>query len=323
LTFWGDFRGWTLGRPSLLARQELAAGGKPHHDDLATPGYPPHESPWQMTVPLIILGTCSIFVGLIFDAGPIKVSALHSMDAWLEPVFAGVTGGAVKVKEGAEGLEWPLAAGGVLAFVLGSGLAYWMYIMEKGEPAKRMAAAAPGLHQLVYEKWHVDELYDATVVAAVDALADTSSAWDQTVVDGAVAKVPSLLVSALGSVLRLFQTGVVHFYAMMMAIGLFAFGWFFAMPHARLTVDTAADTKGDYVVQAAPGMGYTYRWDSDADGKYDNDKFSEQATVKIHLAEGASQKVKVEVQNAFGLHATAEVPLARATPPKVVQVGQN
>jgi NADH-quinone oxidoreductase subunit L len=322
LTFWGDFRGWTLGRPSLLAKQELKEGHV-HHEDLSSPGYPPHESPWAMTVPLIVLGTCSIFVGLIFNAGPIKVPALHSMDAWLEPVFAGVSGGAVKIREGAGELEWPLAAGGVLAFVIGSGLAYWMYILEKGEPAKRAAAAAPGLHQLVYEKWHVDELYEVTVVAAVDALADTSAAWDQTVVDGIVAKAPSLIVSALGSVLRLFQTGVVHFYAMMMAIGLFAFGWFFAVPHAMLTVDLgAADAKGDFVVHAAPGMGYGYRWDSDADGKYDNDKFSEQSTLKIHLTEGGSQKVKVEVQNAFGFHATAEVPLTRPQPnaPPTAQV---
>jgi NADH-quinone oxidoreductase subunit L len=184
---------------------------------------------------------------------------------------------------------------------------------------------APALHQLVYEKWRVDELYDVTVVAAVDALADTSAAWDNAVVDGVVAKAPSLLVSGAGFLLRLFQNGVVHFYAAMMAIGLFAFGWFFAVPHARLTVDArAADTKGDYVVQAAPGMGYAYRWDSDADGKYDNDKFTDQTTVKIHLTEGGSQKVRVQVQNAFGLHATAEVPVNRpAPPPKPVQLGQN
>jgi NADH-quinone oxidoreductase subunit L len=324
LTFWGDFRGWTLGRPSILAKQELKDGHE-HHEDLATPGYPPHESPWQMTVPLIILGTCSIFVGLIFNAGPIKVPELHSMDSWLEPVFTGVSAEAVTVRLASDALEWPLAAGGVLAFVLGSGLAYWMYILERGEPARRAADAAPGLHQLVLDKWRIDELYDNTVVAAVDALADTSAAWDQAVVDGVVAKAPSLIVSASGSVLRLFQNGVVHFYAGMMAIGLFAFGWFFAWPHARLTVDsTAGDSKGDYVVQAAPGMGYWYRWDSDADGKYDSDKFSEQTTLKIHLAEGGSQKVRVQVQNAFGLHTTAEIPVARAAPPpKPVQLGQN
>ncbi len=83
LTFWGEFRGWTVGRPSLLAKQELAApkhaeandhaldpshdteldeadDAHEHHEDLSQPGYPPHESPWQMTVPLIILAAFSV-----------------------------------------------------------------------------------------------------------------------------------------------------------------------------------------------------------------------------------------------------------------------
>jgi NADH-quinone oxidoreductase subunit L len=315
LTFWGDFRGWTIGRPSLLARAEAHDphdGDHEHHEDLSTPGYPPHESPWQMTVPLIILATCSIFVGLFFNAGPIKVPALHSMDTWLEPVFADV-GGAIKVREGAEHLELLFAALGVGAFVVGSGIAYWMYILEKGEPAKRLALAWPGLYRLVYEKWRVDELYDATVVLAVDALADTFEWFDRTFVDVVIAKIPALLVSGTGSVIRLFQNGIVHFYAAMMAVGLLAIGWFFAFPHALLSVDrTGVDTHGDYVVKAAPGMGYQYRWDSDGDGKPDNDKYSEKSDVKIHLNEKQSQNVRVEVMNAFGFHATASVPLERA-----------
>ncbi len=96
LTFWGDFRGWTVGRPSFVATHERraapadddeptragAADGapaaasprsglereheEPHHvEDLAQPGRAPHESPWQMTVPLIILATFSLFAGVL------------------------------------------------------------------------------------------------------------------------------------------------------------------------------------------------------------------------------------------------------------------
>jgi NADH-quinone oxidoreductase subunit L len=95
VTFWGEFRGWTVGRPSLLAKQELvagssagvpaAAGGGAHGrapsdendddddedagrhptEDLSQPGYPPHESPWPMTVPLIILAAFSLFAGVL------------------------------------------------------------------------------------------------------------------------------------------------------------------------------------------------------------------------------------------------------------------
>jgi NADH-quinone oxidoreductase subunit L len=322
MTFWGDFRGWTIGRPSLLAKEEVAHDSHAEHD-LSAPGYPPHESPWQMTVPLIILSTCSIVVGFIFNAGPIKIEALHSMDHWLEPVFSGVTS-AVQVREGAEGLEIPLAVSGVLAFVVGSGLAYWMYIARNGEPAKRAAEAAPGLYQFLYDKWRIDELYDNTIIAAVDALADTSAAWDRTVVDGLIAKVPALLVAASGSILRALQNGVVHVYAAMMAVGLLAFGWFFAFPHALVTIDKSTlVASGDVVVHAAPGMGYQYRWDSHGTGQFDSPKFTDQASVKVHLKEGQTQIVRLEVVNVFERHATLDVPLSRAATPQPMQLGQN
>jgi NADH-quinone oxidoreductase subunit L len=325
LTFWGDFRGWALGRPSLLAKAELAEAERhghddqAHHEDLSTPGYPPHESPWEMTVPLIILATCSIFVGLFFNAGPIKSEALHSMETWLEPVFMNV-GSAVQVKEKGEGLEYWLLVPGVVAFLVGSLLAYWMYVSKKGEPAKKLALAAPQLYQLVYDKWRIDELYEVTVVLMVDALADTSEWFDRTFVDGIISKLPALVVAAAGSVLRVFQNGVVHFYAAMMAVGLLSFGWFFAWPHAVLTV--ATEPHGDFVVSAAPGMGYQYRWDT-GNGKLDTQKFSGQSTLKIHLEEQKSQQIRVEVVNAFGLQAKAAVPITRPAAPKPIQLGLN
>jgi NADH-quinone oxidoreductase subunit L len=322
LTFWGDFRGWALGRPSLLAKSEVHdAGDHAHHDDLTSPGFPPHESPVAITVPLIILATCSIFVGLFFNAGPIKSESLHSMESWLEPVFADV-GGAIKLREDAEHLELPLLIPGVFVFLLGSLGAYWMYIVKKGEPAKQLVAAAPGVYRFLCDKWRVDELYDATVVLMVDALADTAEWFDRTFVDGIIAKLPALLVAASGSVLRTFQNGVVHFYAAMMSVGLLAFGWFFATPHAILTVDP--EPRGDFVITAAPGMGYKYRWDVNGDGKFESEKFSyDRVTLKVHLDEQQSRHVRVEVVNAFGLHATATVPISRPAAPKPVQLGQN
>ena len=151
MTFWGDFRGWTLGRPSLLAAAEARAAhgdGEHHEEDLTTPGRPPHESPWQMTVPLIILATCSIVVGLIFNAGPIKVEALHSMDHWLEPVFEPVDEvgrAAVTEPRGSRGRS----RRGHPRLPRGSGLAYWMYVLERGQPAERVAEAMPGLYRLL------------------------------------------------------------------------------------------------------------------------------------------------------------------------------
>jgi len=322
MTFWGDeFRGWTIGRPSLVAAH-ASDDHDHHHDDLSVPGAAPKESPWQMTVPLIILATCAVVAGLIFNAGPINIPALHSMDHWLEPVFEPVAR-TVRLSEGAEGLTWPLAGGGILAFIIGTGVAYWMYIMEAGRPAEALADAAPGLYRLLLDKWRIDELYDATIIAAVDALADTSAAFDQTIVDGIVAKVPALLVSLFGSILRAFQTGVVHVYAAFMVIGLAFFGWFFVFPHPAATVTAVGKDTGDYIVTAAPGMGYQYRWDADGNGQFDSERTSDQMSVKVHLDEGKTQNVRVEATSAFGFSNSAAIPITRAASVKPMQLGLN
>ncbi len=75
----------------------------PHHEDLSTPGYPPHESPWQMTVPLIVLATFSVFAGFL-NPGFVKVE--KPMDHWLEPVFKAATEASRSTTRRAEHLEW-------------------------------------------------------------------------------------------------------------------------------------------------------------------------------------------------------------------------
>jgi NADH-quinone oxidoreductase subunit L len=323
LTFWGDFRGWNIGRPSTPPARhahDASAADDEHHEDLSVPGPAPHESPWQMTVPLIVLATCSVVAGLIFNAGPINVPLLHSMDRWLEPVFEPVKE-AVKLQAGAEDLAWPLVGPGVLAFVVGTALAYWMYVSAAGKPARDLAARLPGLHQLVLDKWRVDELYDATVVTGTDALAETAAAVDHSVVDGVIARLPALLVSLFGSILRAFQTGVVHVYAAFMVIGLGSFGWFFVVPHPAGTVATVGADTGDYVVTAAPGMGYRYRWDTD--GKGLQEQKADPASARVHVDEGRTQSVLIEATSVFGFRRQTAVSITREVSAKPLQLGQN
>ncbi|CAN5679243.1 hypothetical protein BH09MYX1_BH09MYX1_21720 [soil metagenome] len=281
LTFFGRFRGWEIGRPSMLAKQAKAkeAAGHSnedehghHEDDLTVPGHAPHESPWQMTVPLIVLATGAIVAG-IFNMGPFHITPL---DHWLSPVFEGASEGAIKVREGGEALEWPLAGGGVLAWAVGSAIAYYMYVIGKGAPAKALAESVPRLHKWLLNKWYVDEAYDWAIISAVDSLADTSAAIDRSIVDVVLTKVTAFIVSALGTVLRAFQNGVVHVYAAVMVVGIAALGWFYVAPHAGATV-TQKD--GDWVVGTAPSGGlldYSYEWaDCEPDKKAWQDTFDE------------------------------------------------
>jgi NADH-quinone oxidoreductase subunit L len=325
LTFWGDFRGWTIGRPSAIAREEAAHGSKEHEgdeghhheEDLTKPGYAPHESPWQMTVPLIVLGTCAIFAGVL-NMAPFH---FEPMGKWLEPVFEDAVKGGVVVADNAEKLTWPLASCGILAFVVGTGVAYWMYIVRNGEPAKAMAEGAPGLYRLLLDKWRIDELYEVTVLAMVDALADTFAAFDIAIVDGVLARLTSLTVVGLGTILRVFQNGVVHVYGAFMVVGLAAVGWFFVVPHADASVTTTGD--GNYVVQAGPGMGYEYRWDANGDGNPDSTTYGSQDSVKVHLDSGKTQTVGLEVTNGFGLHGMKEITVSRPEATQVIEIGQR
>ncbi|WP_394849149.1 NADH-quinone oxidoreductase subunit L [Pendulispora brunnea] len=340
LTFHGSFRGWAIGRGSGLTpahgvkvlpkdEEHDAHGhdahddhdddhGHHHEEDLTVPGPAPHESPLPMTVPLLILAAFAAFAGLL---NPAPLTKHLPLEHWLEPVFEEATKAGVKVAETAEHLEYPLMVPGVLAFLIGLGLAYAVYVKAEGKPAQRWAEAVPRLHRAAYNKWYVDEFYEATILSAVDALAETAAAFDQWFVDGILAKLSSLVVAALGTVLRTFQTGVVHVYAAAMVVGIAVISWFFVAPHAQ--VSTTPSPNGDYVVTAAPGMGYSYRWDADGNGEPDKPEFTDQTSVKVHLDPGKELKVKLEVTNAFGRHATVEVPLNRPAAQNPMELGSN
>ena len=325
LTFHGNFRGWEVGRASafrsLPADEEVDHDGDHHHEeeDLTVPGPPPHESPWQMTVPLIVLAAFSFAAGFL---NPAPLTHTLPMEHWLQPVFEGtfkIGGGAgpILTRADAQKLEWRLAFGGIAAFAIGTGIAYWMYMMKDGAPARELAAKAPKLHRLLLDKWRIDELYEKTILAAVDALADTMAQVDRYIIDGVLARGSSLLVAALGHILRAFQNGVVHVYALAMVVGLAAFAWHFTTPHPDATMTEAS---GDYTLEAGPGMGYSFRWDADGDGKADSD-FGTQTTVKVHVDPGKSQAVTLEVKNAFGRVGAKRFNLARPEKAKVLDVG--
>ncbi len=152
-----------------------------------------------------------------------------------------------------------------------------------------------------------------TILAGVDSLAETSAAIDKYIVDGLLARVTSLLVAAAGSILRAMQTGVVHVYAATMVVGLAAIGWFFATPHPNATVADAGND--DYVVTAAPGLGYGYRWDANDDGAPDKPDFGPDATLKLHVEAGKTTTVRLEVKNAFGLVKSRAIKVAHPLPP--------
>jgi NADH-quinone oxidoreductase subunit L len=228
------------------------------------------------------------------------------------PVFKSAEEG-VKELENAKALEMPLLAPGLLAFALGVGAAYWVYMMQGGAPARTLMERMPALHRLVYDKWRIDELYEETVIGAVDSLAEFALWFDRWVVDGVVARFTSFAVAASGTVLRVVQTGRVQAYAAVMVLGVGGVGWFLVAPHADARVEGNA-ASGQYTVKAAPGLGYAYRWDADGDGKWDSEEFGSQTEVQLELKTGERRVVQLEVRNAFGRTADEEYVVERPKP---------
>jgi NADH-quinone oxidoreductase subunit L len=299
LVFHGEFRGWRV----VAGWKASHHDHHDHHDDQhghahAAPvdGPAPHESPWPMTVPLLVLAFLAA-VGGFLNAHPLHITPLEH---WLEPLFeARVDPSRLHDSDPEHQLVMPLLVPGVLAFLIGSSLAYYMYAQRRGAPAKALAERFPALHQLLFDKWRVDELYDEIVVGSLESLAEAAVWFDRWVVDGIIARLSSLIVAACGHLLRLLQTGHAQAYAAAMVVGMLCIGWFVGVPQPRAVVSGDPAT-GAYTVQAAPGLGYAYRWDADGDGNYDTEDFQAPMQVTLTLQEGESQDVRLQIRNAFG-----------------------
>ena len=321
LTFWGDFRGWKIDPTMTVAHAHGHAGeehgasneahghddhghghddhghGEHHAHDPSQPGPAPHESPWQMSYVLAILAFFAAFAGFL-NAGMIH---LTPMEHWLEPVFKG----AEEFVHESHASEVALAIPGVLVGLFGIGAAYWVYVLQGGAPAKKLTESIPGLYRLVFDKWRVDELYRATIIDFVDSLADTAKTCDKWIVDGILARLTAGLVALFGTILRAFQTGVVHAYAAIMVVGFAGVGLFFVQPHARALVHEAS--AGKYVVEAGPGLGYGYRWSTRSAGAPDTADFTGAASTEVDASDGAPKTIKLEVRNGLGLVGTTTV----------------
>jgi NADH-quinone oxidoreductase subunit L len=155
----------------------------------------PHESPLVMTGPLMLLAVLSIFGGFI------------NIPHWLEPMFA--------EKPENQTLAW-ISAGVGMAGIL---LAYVFYVAKRGL-ADSFAKAMNGFYTLVYNKYYVDEIYNAVVVRPLVAISRTVL-WrgvDAGLIDGTVNGVGTRS-RGIGSILRLLQSGNIRTYAAWVVLG--------------------------------------------------------------------------------------------------------
>ena len=168
----------------------------------------PHESPWSMLGPLVVLAVLSLGGGFMFNVPKI-----------LAPMFP------LPEEAANEGMLMGIS---VAAGLLGIGISYYMYVVNKELPGK-IAGALGGLYRLVYDKYRIDEAYDVAVVTPLIE-GSTTVLWhgvDQGVIDAAVNGVGHQ-AQGIGGVLKLIQSGNIRSYATWVAVGavalLIAFG---------------------------------------------------------------------------------------------------
>jgi NADH-quinone oxidoreductase subunit L len=158
----------------------------------------PHESPPVMLVPLVVLALLSITGGFLFKV----------------PAFLGTAFEGPKVEENSTLMAISTAAG-----LIGIFLAWLMYVARPGM-ADAFAGRVKGLYTLVYNKYYVDEVYDAAVVKPLVGGSRTVlwKGMDAGLLDGAVNGV-GVRAQRVGDVLKLLQSGNIRSYATWIVLG--------------------------------------------------------------------------------------------------------
>mgnify|MGYP001072079337 FL=1 len=191
-----------------------------HHHGLA-PGQKPHETPWVVTLPLVLLAIPSVIIGFIgiepmlfgdYFKGVIHINAeAHPAMSELAHHFHGAVAMATHALTTAP--FW-LALSGVA-------LSWFFYLKRPDIPAAIKARVEP-IYTLLENKYYFDKFNE--VVFAGGARLLGRGLWkggDVGLIDGIVVNGSVRLVNWLASMIRFFQSGHIYHYAFTMIIGVF------------------------------------------------------------------------------------------------------
>lgn len=195
--------------------------GHDEHHGLA-PGEKPHESPWVVTLPLILLAIPSVVIGYFaiepmlhgdFFQGVITVDPKHGGMAELHEMFHGAMAMAI---HGLQTLPFWLAVSGVVA-------AYYCYMINPRVPAW-FFHKFHAVFTLLDNKYYMDKFNEVVIAKGAVLLGGgLSNVGDKTLIDGLVVNGSAKVVGWFSRVTRLFQTGYIYHYAFVMILGVLGF----------------------------------------------------------------------------------------------------
>ncbi len=203
-------------------------GHDDHHDDHGHHGDgKPHESPWVVTVPLLLLAIPSVVIGYLTiqpmlmgdflkDAIHINLELHPAMEVFKEE-FHGPLAMALHAFSTAP--FWLALAGAVSA--------WYMYLINPAVPAAFARALKP-LITVLENKYYLDWFNENVLARGARALG--TGLWkggDQGLIEGGVVNASWKLVGAVSSVVRRAQSGFLYHYALMMIVGVLLFMTYF------------------------------------------------------------------------------------------------
>ncbi|MEN9900355.1 MAG: NADH-quinone oxidoreductase subunit [Pseudomonadota bacterium] len=190
-----------------------------HHDDHES--HSPHESPWVVTVPLILLAIPSVVIGFMtiqpmlfgeFFKDAIFIDAeKHAGMKTLADAFHGPVAMALHAVSTAP--FWLALAGVVVA--------WYMYLINPAVPAAIGHALRP-LVVLLENKYYMDWINENILARGARALGN--GLWkvgDRTLIDGLLVNGSWKLVGMVSNWTRKLQTGYLYHYALVMILGIF------------------------------------------------------------------------------------------------------
>ncbi|MGH9773365.1 MAG: NADH-quinone oxidoreductase subunit L [Candidatus Acidiferrales bacterium] len=202
-----------------------------------------HESPSTMTVPLMILAVLSVIGGFVGLGG--------RFEHFLDPVI--VRNAEAASAGSSQAGELGLMVASVAIALAGIALAWQMYLKNTSLPEK-LTKQFHGIYELIFNKYYVDQIYDALFVNRAKDLGTTLGAfdanvidglgvngagwltrvvsrlsiwWDTWIVDGSV-RFSSRAVWVLSYPMRMIETGLLQNYVLLMVLGIVAgLGYYF------------------------------------------------------------------------------------------------
>lgn len=203
-----------------------------HHDSHDDHGHhaghdsKPHESPWVVTLPLILLAIPSVMIGyltikpMLFggffkDAIFVNTEKHHAM-AVLTEEFHGAW---QMASHALTTLPFGLAFAGVLT-------SYVFYMLKPEWPAAIKRVCQP-IYTLLENKYYLDWFNENVLARGARALGGMLWANDKLVIDGTLVNGSWKVVRLFSAVVRRVQTGYIYHYALSMIAGVFVLMTYF------------------------------------------------------------------------------------------------